>query len=145
MPGTGLSSTPTSSERRRLPTHSSTVTMVETNTNTNTSQTTNPPGTVYEVLTIPGDPHSFLTCGEDGCVRWFDLRTKSHCSRYTWLGNTTFVPEGCETRVCREDCKEDVLIRCQRAVTSLSINPVRSPATCHQCPVTRHLLIDRYH
>ena len=61
-------------------------------------------GTVYEVAVVPGDPNSFLTCGEDGTVRWFDLRTKSKCDR--------------------EDCKEDVLIRCQRAVTSLSLHPV---------------------
>ena len=33
-------------------------------------------GTVYEVAIVPGDPNSFLTCGEDGTVRWFDLRTK---------------------------------------------------------------------
>ena len=61
-------------------------------------------GTVYEVAIVPGDPNSFLTCGEDGTVRWFDLRTKSKCAR--------------------EDCREDVLIRCQRAVTSLSLHPV---------------------
>ena len=61
-------------------------------------------GTVYEVAIVPGDPNSFLTCGEDGTVRWFDLRTKSKCAQ--------------------ENCKEDVLIRCQRAVTSLSLHPV---------------------
>ena len=38
-------------------------------------------GTVYEVAIVPGDPNSFLTCGEDGTVRWFDLRTKSKCAR----------------------------------------------------------------
>ena len=26
------------------------------------------------MLTVPGDPHSVLSCGEDGAVRWFDLR-----------------------------------------------------------------------
>ncbi|XP_011644196.1 DDB1- and CUL4-associated factor 6-like [Pogonomyrmex barbatus] len=61
-------------------------------------------GTTYEIATIPGEPHSFLSCGEDGTVRWFDLRVKDKCSA---------------TR-----CKEDVLIPCQRAVTALSVNPV---------------------
>ena len=32
--------------------------------------------TTYELLTVAGDPNSFLSCGEDGTVRWFDLRTK---------------------------------------------------------------------
>ena len=38
-------------------------------------------GTTHEVLTLPGDPHSFLSCGEDGTVRWFDLRTKEKCDK----------------------------------------------------------------
>lgn len=33
--------------------------------------------TTYEVITIPNDPFTFLSCGEDGTVRWFDLRVKS--------------------------------------------------------------------
>lgn len=33
--------------------------------------------TTYEVITIPNDPFTFLSCGEDGTVRWYDLRTKS--------------------------------------------------------------------
>ncbi|XP_033224955.1 DDB1- and CUL4-associated factor 6-like isoform X2 [Belonocnema kinseyi] len=61
-------------------------------------------GTTYEIATIPGEPHNFLSCGEDGTVRWFDLRIKDKCH---------------EPR-----CKEDVLISCQRAVTALSVNPV---------------------
>ncbi|XP_028046560.1 DDB1- and CUL4-associated factor 6 isoform X3 [Monomorium pharaonis] len=61
-------------------------------------------GTTYEIATIPGEPYSFLSCGEDGTVRWFDLRVKDKCNA---------------TR-----CREDVLIPCQRAVTALSVNPV---------------------
>ncbi|XP_066594229.1 DDB1- and CUL4-associated factor 6-like isoform X2 [Prorops nasuta] len=61
-------------------------------------------GTTYEIATIPGEPHSFLSCGEDGTVRCFDLRIKDKCNA---------------TR-----CKEDVLICCQKAVTALSVNPV---------------------
>lgn len=31
-------------------------------------------GTTYEVLTIPTESNSFMSCGEDGTVRLFDLR-----------------------------------------------------------------------
>ena len=34
-----------------------------------------------QILTLPNDPHSFLSCGEDGAVRRFDLRIKSHCNK----------------------------------------------------------------
>lgn len=34
-------------------------------------------GTTYEVITVPNDPYTFLSCGEDGTVRWFDLRIKT--------------------------------------------------------------------
>lgn len=61
-------------------------------------------GTAYEIATVPNDPHSFLSCGEDGTVRWFDLRTKTSCSA--------------------EDCSEDVLINCHRAITSIAVNPL---------------------
>ncbi|XP_069129102.1 DDB1- and CUL4-associated factor 6-like isoform X2 [Argopecten irradians] len=60
-------------------------------------------GTTYEVLVVPNEASLFLSCGEDGTVRWFDLRAKSSCTK--------------------EDCKEDVLINCHRAVTSLAVNP----------------------
>ncbi|KAJ8676672.1 hypothetical protein QAD02_012459 [Eretmocerus hayati] len=61
-------------------------------------------GTTYEIATIPCEPHSFLSCGEDGTVRWFDLRIKDKCN----------APR----------CKKDVLISCPRAITALSVNPV---------------------
>ncbi|XP_008208996.1 DDB1- and CUL4-associated factor 6 isoform X4 [Nasonia vitripennis] len=61
-------------------------------------------GTTYEIATVPCESHSFLSCGEDGTVRWFDLRVKDKCN----------APR----------CKEDVLISCQRAVTAISVNPV---------------------
>jgi len=38
-------------------------------------------GTTYEVATVPLDPNSFLSCGEDGMVRWFDIRRKEKCSK----------------------------------------------------------------
>ncbi|CAK9820866.1 DDB1- and CUL4-associated factor 6 [Anthophora plagiata] len=59
-------------------------------------------GTTYEIATIPGEPHNFLSCGEDGTVRWFDLRIKDKCNA--------------------SRCTEDVLISCERAVTALSVN-----------------------
>uniref|UniRef100_A0A7N8YHY8 Ddb1 and cul4 associated factor 6 n=1 Tax=Mastacembelus armatus TaxID=205130 RepID=A0A7N8YHY8_9TELE len=61
-------------------------------------------GTAYEIMTVPNDPYTFLSCGEDGTVRWFDLRTKTSCTK--------------------EDCKDDILINCQRAATSISISPL---------------------
>ena len=33
------------------------------------------------MLSIPGDPNTFLSCGEDGTVRWYDLRMKTSCSK----------------------------------------------------------------
>ncbi|XP_043514836.1 DDB1- and CUL4-associated factor 6-like isoform X2 [Frieseomelitta varia] len=59
-------------------------------------------GTTYEIATIPGEPYNFLSCGEDGTVRWFDLRIKDKCNA--------------------SRCMEDVLVSCERAVTALSVN-----------------------
>ena len=36
-------------------------------------------GTVYDIVTIETEPHSFLSIGEDGTARWFDLRVKKSC------------------------------------------------------------------
>ena len=60
-------------------------------------------GTTYELQTIQNDPNSFLSCGEDGTVRSFDLRTKDKCRK--------------------SDCKEDILINLPYAVTSMSMHP----------------------
>lgn len=60
-------------------------------------------GTTYEIMTVPNDPHTFLSCGEDGTVRWFDTRIKTSCTK--------------------EDCKDDILINCRRAATSVAICP----------------------
>ncbi|XP_023228516.1 DDB1- and CUL4-associated factor 6-like [Centruroides sculpturatus] len=60
-------------------------------------------GTAYEILTVSNDPHTFLSCGEDGTVRWFDLRIKNSCNL--------------------EECKEDILINCHGAVTALAVSP----------------------
>lgn len=34
-------------------------------------------GTTYEVMTVSSEPYSFMSCGEDGTVRLFDLRSIS--------------------------------------------------------------------
>ncbi|XP_054443785.1 DDB1- and CUL4-associated factor 6 isoform X2 [Pteronotus mesoamericanus] len=68
-------------------------------------------GTTYEIMTVPNDPHTFLSCGEDGTVRWFDTRIKTSCTK--------------------EDCKDDILINCRRAATSVAICP----------PVPYHLAV----
>ncbi|XP_041436882.1 uncharacterized protein LOC431965 isoform X6 [Xenopus laevis] len=60
-------------------------------------------GTAYEIMTVPNDPYTFLSCGEDGTVRWFDTRMKTSCTK--------------------EDCKDDILINCRRAATSIAICP----------------------
>ncbi|XP_061083042.1 DDB1- and CUL4-associated factor 6-like isoform X2 [Conger conger] len=61
-------------------------------------------GTAYEIMTVPNDPYTFLSCGEDGTVRWFDMRMKTSCTK--------------------EDCKDDILINCRRAATSISVCPL---------------------
>ncbi|XP_071993376.1 DDB1- and CUL4-associated factor 6 isoform X3 [Engystomops pustulosus] len=60
-------------------------------------------GTAYEIMTVPNDPYTFLSCGEDGTVRWFDMRLKTSCTK--------------------EDCKDDILIHCRRAATSITVCP----------------------
>ncbi|XP_067008493.1 DDB1- and CUL4-associated factor 6 isoform X2 [Anabrus simplex] len=80
-------------------------------------------GTTYEVITIPNDPHSFLSCGEDGTVRWFDLRIKDKCTK--------------------PQCKEDILISCQRAVTALSVNPMAPYQLAIGCSDSTVRMFDR--
>lgn len=60
--------------------------------------------TCYDVVTLPDDPHTFLTCGEDDCVRWFDLRIKTKCSV--------------------RECQEDILLNMGRPVTAVAVNPI---------------------
>nr|CAI5835260.1 unnamed protein product [Callosobruchus analis] len=79
--------------------------------------------TTYEVITIPHDPFSFLSCGEDGTVRWFDLRTKSSCYK--------------------QRCNEDIIISCQRAVTALAISPTTSYQLAIGCADSMVRIYDR--
>ncbi|XP_017786318.1 PREDICTED: DDB1- and CUL4-associated factor 6-like isoform X2 [Nicrophorus vespilloides] len=80
-------------------------------------------GTTYEVITIPNDPNSFLSCGEDGTVRWFDLRIKSNCNKTI--------------------CREDVLISTPCAVTALAINPMTTHHLSIGCSDSAVRLYDR--
>ena len=90
---------------------------------TATCQYTCHAGTVYDVLIIPGDPNTFLSCGEDGTVRWFDLRTKSSCQK--------------------DVCKDDILINCGKAVTAISINPLLSYQLAVGCSDSKVRIFDR--
>jgi DDB1- and CUL4-associated factor 6 len=60
--------------------------------------------TAYEVITLPTEPNSFMSCGEDGTVRFVDLRTVSRCTV--------------------EQCRENILVYSPVAVTSMSLSPV---------------------
>ncbi|XP_057374937.1 DDB1- and CUL4-associated factor 6-like isoform X2 [Daphnia carinata] len=61
-------------------------------------------GPVYEVVTVESEPNTFLSVGEDGTARWFDLRASRNCTT---------------TR-----CKENILFICQSPLSSAAINPV---------------------
>ncbi|CAG9773673.1 unnamed protein product [Ceutorhynchus assimilis] len=79
--------------------------------------------TTYEIVTVPDSPHSFMSCGEDGTVRWFDLREKSSCSQHK--------------------CKDNVIVSCQRAITSLVINPRATHQLAAGCADTTVRIYDR--
>lgn len=61
-------------------------------------------GTTYEVITVPTEPHSFMSCGEDGTVRLFDLRTIANCHK-----------------TC---CKDNILIFSPSAITAMAVSPI---------------------
>ncbi|KAI8116731.1 DDB1- and CUL4-associated factor 6 [Lucilia cuprina] len=62
--------------------------------------------TTYEVLTMPNEPRSFMSCGEDGTVRLFDLRQISGCHK-----------------TC---CKDNILILSPTAVNAIDLSPISS-------------------
>ncbi|EAA04950.6 AGAP000981-PA [Anopheles gambiae str. PEST] len=61
-------------------------------------------GTTYEVLTVPTEPRSFMSCGEDGTIRLYDLRRVSHCYK--------------------AHCRENILIAGPGAITAMALAPV---------------------
>ncbi|KAF7286479.1 DDB1- and CUL4-associated factor 6-like isoform X2 [Rhynchophorus ferrugineus] len=80
-------------------------------------------GTTYEVMTVPDNPFTFMSCGEDGTVRWFDLRIKSSC--------------------LQQRCREDILISCQRAITALAISPTAPHQLAVACADSTVRVYDR--
>lgn len=61
-------------------------------------------GTAYEVISVPSEPSSFMSCGEDGTVRFFDLRVVSKCNR--------------------QYCRENILVYAPTSITALSLAPI---------------------
>ena len=61
-------------------------------------------GTTYELLTVPTEPKTFMSCGEDGTVRLYDLRKQIRCHK-----------------TC---CKDNILIMSPSSVTSMSLAPI---------------------
>ncbi|KAK9877190.1 hypothetical protein WA026_016938 [Henosepilachna vigintioctopunctata] len=80
-------------------------------------------GTTYEIITIPLHPHIFFSCGEDGTVRCFDLRSKTSCYK--------------------SKCKDDVIIEWKKAVTALTVNPTNSHQLAVGCLDSTVRLYDR--
>ena len=35
----------------------------------------------FQVIVVPNEASTFLSCGEDGTVRFFDLRAKTSCNK----------------------------------------------------------------
>ncbi|KAJ8924994.1 hypothetical protein NQ315_001159 [Exocentrus adspersus] len=75
--------------------------------------------TTYEVITIPNDPYSFLSCGggRDGTL----VRPENKVKR----------------------CKDDILVSCQRAVTALAISPTAAHQLAIGCADSTVRIYDR--
>lgn len=61
-------------------------------------------GTAYEVLTIPSEPNAFMSCGDDGTIRFFDLRIVSRCNR--------------------QHCRENILVFAPTPVSTIALAPI---------------------
>lgn len=61
-------------------------------------------GTAYEVIPIPSESNSFMSCGEDATVRFFDLRIVSKCNR--------------------QYCRENILVYAPTSVSALALSPI---------------------
>uniref|UniRef100_A0A914WAP7 Uncharacterized protein n=1 Tax=Plectus sambesii TaxID=2011161 RepID=A0A914WAP7_9BILA len=60
-------------------------------------------GSSYEVAVIPGDSNTFLSCGDDGCVRWYDRREKTTCTL----------------------CRDDIIVECKCSTCSIDVDTTR--------------------
>lgn len=61
-------------------------------------------GTTYEVISIPTDPNGFMSCGEDGTVRFYDLRNISQCHQ--------------------QYCRENILVFAPTSASAMSLSPI---------------------
>ncbi|CAO1415946.1 unnamed protein product [Diamesa hyperborea] len=61
-------------------------------------------GTVYDVMPLPNERNSFLSCGEDSTVRYYDLRINDKCKK--------------------PNCRDNVLVLAPSAVTAMSLSPI---------------------
>jgi len=61
-------------------------------------------GTTYEVQTVPTESETFMSCGEDGTVRLYDLREATSCHE--------------------SECTHNVLINGPAAITTMDLAPI---------------------
>jgi DDB1- and CUL4-associated factor 6 len=61
-------------------------------------------GTCYEVMTVESEYNNFFSCGEDGSVRFYDLRLQSKCHK--------------------QYCRENILILSPESVSAMSCSPI---------------------
>ncbi|CAO1377917.1 unnamed protein product [Diamesa serratosioi] len=80
-------------------------------------------GTVYEVLPLPNESNSFLSCGEDSTVRYYDLRINERCNR--------------------QNCRDNVLILAPSAVTAMSLSPISNNYLAVGCSDSHVRIYDR--
>lgn len=59
--------------------------------------------TCYDVLTFVHDPFIFVSCGQDGCCKWIDLRQSSKCEK--------------------QFCQEHTLIKLSTGISAIAMNP----------------------
>lgn len=60
--------------------------------------------TTYEVIPVASDPNGFMSCGEDGTVRFYDLRSISSCHK--------------------PYCRENVLVFAPSSTSAISLSPI---------------------
>jgi WD40 repeat protein len=98
-------------------------------------------GTTYNVQTVPGDCNTFLSCGEDGTIRFFDLRRRSSCLQSSC----------CEVKfltlkinnLCWWICVQDVILSWEGAVTTMAVNQMRPYQLAAGCSDSTVRIFDR--
>jgi nuclear receptor interaction protein len=60
--------------------------------------------TCFELRTFQQDPFIFMSCGQDGTIKWFDLRQSSKCDHL--------------------NCNEHTLIHLSSGITAFASNPI---------------------